>query len=372
MRDNTWLARQRAVAGLTALAAVCAVAVGACGSSGTSTTSASATSSTSTATLAASTSTSATAAPPGYTGPTANLPQAFAAPTKDGTPVKIGYLQITNAQPSLALEQQGAMTRAAQLGVQLIVKDAQLSPVTQVAQFQQLLEQGVKAIIVYPVVPTSLEPELTAATKAGVKVIGDSARPDVTTPLLTGYTTDLEEPNDRAAFAMAQTAAKLQPHAQFGVIGTALPIAVLKYLASRERYWGQHFGLKLDGEADVSQDTAAGYGTAVNQLLSDNPGIQQIWTYDELQALTGATIARSSGRHVGIFTTNFTGDKPGIAGIESGGITMAYQGHWTDQGMQMLNAAYDEATNQHLPLPKTVIVPGTVVTKANAAANAVN
>ena len=356
MTHHCKLGRLISVAGSSALAIGCAVAIGACGTS----------SRTSTSTGASAT---AAADPTSYNGPTANLPATVPVPTKTGKKVKIGYLQITSAQPTLALEEQGAVKRAAELGAQLIVKDAQLSPVTQVAQFQQLLEQGVQAIIVYPVVPASLQPQLAAAAKAGVKVIGDSARPDVTQPLLGGYTADLEEPNDLAAFSMAQTAAKLQPNAQFGVIGTALPIPVLKYLVSRERYWGQRFGLKLVGEADAKQDTAAGYGTAINQLLSNNPGIKQIWTYDEPQALTAATITRSSGRQVHVFTTNVLGDKPLTAAIDGGGVTMAYQGHWADQGTQMLNAAYDAATNQHLPLPKTIVVPGTVVTKANAAAN---
>jgi ribose transport system substrate-binding protein len=383
MRQHSRLVMRRAKGSGVILATGCAVVLGisltGCGSAtttdgSTTTTSGSAatTGGSTTTTSGSGAATTAPASPTSYDGPTASLPDSWPAPSKVAGTVKIGYLQITSEQVSLVHEQAGAAARARQLGVQLIVKDCQLSPQTQTAQFQQLLEQGVKAIIVYPVVPSSLEPELAAAKKAGVAVIGDDADPAVTTPLISGYTADLEEPSDRAAFALAQAAAKFQPHAQIGIIGTALPIAILKNLILRERYWAQVFGLKLDAEADDQQDTPAGYQVAANQLLSDHPGIQQIWTYSELVALTVASVVHASGHQVNIFTTNVSGDKAEIAAMQAGSITEGYEGHWQEQGIQMMNAAYDEATHQHLPLAKMIIIPGTVIAKANAAANAVN
>jgi ribose transport system substrate-binding protein len=374
MRQQASRKLQRAV-GLALPAALCAIAAAGCGSSGSSGSSAKSTAGKDSSSVSA-TSTAASGAAPGsatvdYTGAVAKLPEAYPVPKKTTSGVKIGYLQITDAQDSLQLEQQGATKRAGQLGVHLIVKDCELSPATQVAQFEQLLDQGVKAIIVYPVVPAALGPELAAAQKAGVKVIGDSASPDASQALPKGFATSLEEPVDRAAYEMARSSAAAQPHAQVGVIGTALPIAILKYVVARQRYWANRFGLKVVAEADIQQDTPSGYGTAVNQLLSNNPKLQQIWTYSELQGLTAGTVVHSSGRQVGVYVNGLTGDAPQVSAFQSGRLTMGYEGHWTDQGMQMMNAAYDEATGQHLPLPKAVIIPGTVVTKGNAAANAI-
>jgi ribose transport system substrate-binding protein len=355
----------RSIVGSAAIAAVCTLSVAACGSSHkvSSTTSGSGSSGTSQS------STSVDAAPTSYDGPAARLPNAYPVPKRTGAAIKVGYIQVSSSQEDLVQEQQGAAQRAKQLGVQLIVKDCELSPQTEVAQFQQLLEQGVKSILLLPLVPTSLGPELAAAKKAGVSVIAQSALPDVTQKLLPGYTTDVEGPNDHETFSMAQYGARIQPHAQIGVIGTALPIAVLKYIANREEYWARHFGLQVDGEADAAQDTPSSYGTAIDQLLSDHPGLQQIWTYNELQAETAATVVRSSGRHLKIVTANFAGDPTAIKSIKSGAVSMGYQDHYVDLGAQQLNAAYDEATHQHLPLAKLIVVPGTVVTQANAASD---
>jgi ABC-type sugar transport system substrate-binding protein len=353
------LAARKLAAGGIAVAGVFALT--ACGSSSKDSTS----TSSAAATTAATTAAAAPDAPTAYDGPAKDLPTTFPAPTKQDKPLKIGYLQIYKALPTLAVQQAGAEARAKELGVELIVKDAQLNPQTQVSQFKQLLTQGVDAIVAYPVVPESLGPLLAQAKKAGVPVISTNARPDVTKPLPAGFAADLEAPLDHEAYSMAAHAAKVQPGAKFGVIGNAAPIAALKYMAEREKYWGERFGLKFVGQVDAKQDTAAGYGPAVNELLAKDSGIQQIWVYNDLVALTAATVVRSSGKADVKIITNSGAQTPVLQAIKDGKIEMAYQLPWAEQGSQLIDGAYDLATGQHLPLPETTSLRGTVITKDN-------
>ncbi|MCW2809087.1 MAG: hypothetical protein JWQ93_3042 [Marmoricola sp.] len=303
--------------------------------------------------------------PTAYDGPAKGLPETFPKPEKKDVNLKLGYLQIYGALPTLAVQQRGAEARAKELGVELIVKDAELNPQKQVSQFDELLAQDVDAIVVYPVVPESLGPAIAAAKKAGVPVISTNARPDVSKPLPAGYTVDLEAPIDREAYAMAEYGAKIQPGASFGIIGNAAPIAALKYMVAREEYWGKRFGLEYAGLVDAKQDTAAGYGPAISELLAKNPDLQQIWVYNDLVALTAATVVRSSGRPDIKIIANSGAGKPVLEAIRDGRIAMSYQLPWAEQGAALIDAAYSSATDQNLPLPETVSLPGTSITKDN-------
>jgi ribose transport system substrate-binding protein len=306
-----------------------------------------------------------TPAPTEYDGPAKDLPESFPAPEKKDVHLRVGYLQIYGALPTLAVQQKGAEARAAELGVDLIVKDARLNPQDQVSQFNELLTQNVDAIVVYPVVPESLGPALAAAEKAGIPVISTNARPDVSKPLPQGYSVDLEAPIDREAYAMAEYAAQAQPGAKFGIIGNAAPIEALKYMAAREQYWGERFGLQFAGQVDAKQDTAAGYGPAISELIAKSPDIQQIWVYNDLVALTAATVTRSSGRSDIKILSNSGAGTPVLQAIKAGTVAMTYQLPWAEQGSALIDAAYSSVTGQHQPLPETVSLLGTVITKDN-------
>ncbi|GAB3201445.1 sugar ABC transporter xylitol/D-threitol-binding protein ThpA [Nocardioides hungaricus] len=303
--------------------------------------------------------------PVAYDGPAKDLPENFPVPEATGEQLTIGYLQIYGALPTLAVQQRGAEARAEELGVELIVKDAELNPQKQVTQFDELLAEGVDAIVVYPVVPESLGPALAEAEAAGIPVIATNARPDVSKPLGEGYDADLEAPIDRQAYAMAEYGAKEQPGGSFGIIGNAAPIAALKYMAEREQYWGERFGLEFVGLVDSKEDTAAGYGPAVSELIAKNPDIDQIWVYNDLVALTAATVVKSSGLDDVLIIANSGTGEAVMEAIKAGDIAMSYQVPWAAQGEALINAAYSSVTDQNLPLPETVSLLGTAITADN-------
>ncbi|MBS1888533.1 MAG: sugar ABC transporter substrate-binding protein [Actinobacteria bacterium] len=301
-----------------------------------------------------------------YKGPQKSLPASFGEPKKSGKPMTFGYLQIYGSLPVLATEQRGAEEEAAKLGVKLIVKDAQLNPQTQVSQFNQLLAQGVEGIVVYPVVAGSLGPSLEQAKAAGIPVVSTNARPDVTKPLPPGYTADVEQTLDVEAYEMARVMSESKPGAKFGIIGLGLPVEALKYLAARQQYWGEHFGLKYVGTVDAKQDTPTAYGPAASELLAKAPEIEQIFTYNDAVALTASTVARSSGKSEIEIAGGSGTEEAAMKAIQAGQITMSYQMPWAETGAEMIKGAYDYATKQHVPLPETVGLRGTVITKENA------
>ncbi|MGD9734360.1 MAG: sugar ABC transporter substrate-binding protein [Solirubrobacterales bacterium] len=342
------------MAAIAALAVIVAGLVAGCGSSSSDTTSDSTASKEAAANV-----------PKEYDGPAADLPAGFPKPKSTGEDVTIGYLQIYGALPGLAAEQKGAEKVAEELGAKVIVKDAELNPQLQVTEFKQLLAQGVDGIIVYPVVPESLAQPLKAAEAAGIPVVTKAARPDVSKPLMPGIAADLEAPIDRQAFAMAQYAAETQPGAKFGIIGNAAPVAALEYLAERQRYWGEKFGLEFVGQVDAKQDTPSGYGPAVTELIASSPDIEEVWGYNEPLALTASRTLRASGKDEVKVLSAFGASESVLEAVGNGELAMVYAAPWGKGGEELMNGIYDAVTEQHLPLPETVSPLGETVTEEN-------
>lgn len=340
-----------------------AVVVAACGSSASNSSNSNATVSSTSSSAAESTGASESRT---YSGIDSTLPARFPKPVKKSATFKVGFLQIEHSIPVLAAEQSGAEAEAKKLGLELIVKDANLDIEKQTAEFEQLLAQGVKAIAVYPVVPKTLAPQLAKAKAAGIPVISTDARPDISQPLPKGYTADVEQSLDYEAFELTKAVSEAKPGASFAVMGLGAPVEALQYLARRQRYWGEKFGLKYEGEIDAKQDNPAGYSAAATAILAKDPNVGAILTYVDAAALSTSSVVRSSGRTGILITGAQGGEAATIEAIKAGSIFATYSPPWAETGAEMIRGAYSEVTNQNLPLPETVTLKGTLVTKANA------
>lgn len=342
--------------------AACAVALAlaACGSSNSNGSAASSSS------AAGSSSAAASTAPKAYNGSEASLPLGYRTPTVNPSKhFRIGFLDIYHGLDIFQVEQQGIMAEAKKLGVTIVPLDAENSPTKQVAEFNDLLAEHVDAIIAYPVVPSSLSPELAKAKAAGIPVIATDARPDVTQPLTPGYASDVQQELDYEAYSLAQAGAKAQPGAQFGVLGIGPPVAAVKYLDARFEYWGKRFGLKFVGEVDDVADVPADYPPATRSLLAKAPGIQELFTYVSGAGVSAGITARSTGHaNVKVFAGQGL-DATALAAIKNGTMYGGYNLSWSQTGADMVIGAYEELTHQDLPLPITVGVRGQVVTKQN-------
>jgi ribose transport system substrate-binding protein len=341
-----------------ALAAASALAVSACGSSSDS----------GKDSAAAAKPASTTAAQPAaeYTGRDAKLPNAYPAPEKKpGTKFKVGYLQIYSAVNVLRAEQEGAAAEVKALGGEMIVKDAALNLQKQAAQFDELIAEGVDAIVVYPVVPETLVPSLKKAKAAGIPVISTNARPDVSKPLIPGYLSDVEQAIDYEAWSLAQAMSKAKPGGSFAVIGLAVPVQALRFLSTRQEVYAKQAGMKFAGRVDVKEDTPAGYGAAMTALLGKYPDVDTVFTYSDILALSAEPVARSSGRSDVLIAGAAGGTKAMHAAIKAGRIKMTYQIPWRETGAQMIRGAYLAVTKQHLPLPETITLKGNIITKDN-------
>jgi ABC-type sugar transport system substrate-binding protein len=305
--------------------------------------------------------------PAGYTGPEAKLPTTFPKPTKKaGTKCTIGFQNPVAANETLGYWQKGVVAQGKALGCKVIALDDKLSPDQQVTNMQQLLAQHVNAIIFYPLDPKATVPVLKQAKKQGVPVIATDATfgsPSATAPYLPYIAAQVWQARDIQAYQQCAELAKEKPGAKVGLIGIGAPVPALKYLTQRETFWCKKRGLTILGEQDNPSDDVTGGEKAANGLLQRFSDMDAIIGYNDPSAIGAITAARGSGREIVAIGVN--GSSDGLAAIKAGREGATSQVDPVGWGVQQVYAAYDLITKQHLPLPKIIVRPSLVVTKAN-------
>jgi ABC-type sugar transport system substrate-binding protein len=307
------------------------------------------------------------AIPQGYTGVEAKLPRAYKVPARRaGTDCTFGFQSPIAANESLGWWQKGFTTQAEALGCRVIALDDQLSPDKQVSNMQQLLAQNVDVIVFYPIDPKATVPVLKRAKARNVPVLavdGTFGSPKATAPYLPYITSQVWQGRDIQAYLQVQAMARAKPRAKVGLIGIGAPVPALKYLLARETFWAKKAGLTVIGSQDNPTDDVTGGEKAANGLLQRYSDIDAVIGYNDPSALGAYAAARSGGRKLTIVGLNGTSD--GIAGVKSGRLVATVQTDAVGFGRQQAYAAYNLVTKQNLPLPKIIVRPSILVTKAN-------
>jgi ABC-type sugar transport system substrate-binding protein len=301
--------------------------------------------------------------PKGYTGVEAKLPTQYPAPKKTGAACTIGFQNPVAANEFLSYLQKAVVAQGKAYGCKVITLDDALSPDKQVSNMQQLLAQKVGAIIFYPLDPKATTPVLKQAQKQNVPVIAIDASFGNTkaVPLIA---TQVWQGRDIQAFLQAQVLAKVKPDAKLGLIGIGIPVPAIKYLNQREAFWAKKVGkATIIGSQDNPSDDVTGGEKAANALLQRYSDIDAVLGYNDPSALGAVTAARGTSRTLTIIGINGTSD--GIAGVKNGSLAATVQVDPIGIGSQTARAAYSLITKQNLPLPRIVIRPGRLVTKAN-------
>lgn len=303
-----------------------------------------------------------------YSGPEEHYQTIGSPAIKPGTKCTIGYQDIIESVPAQKAEQDAAQAEAKRLGCGFIALNDQVTPTTQVNNFNQLVAQKVSAIIVFPIVASSLTPSLKRAKAAGIYVLGQSAPVAANDPAIPGYSTNMLHMSDTEAYLRVKSVAAAKPGARFVEMGLAAPVAVLQYYAARTKYWAAKFGLHYLGEIDAAQDNPGGYSQAASAILAKYPTMQALFTFSDNSAVGAASVLRSSGKS-GILISGADGSEESFNAIKAGTVFNSPQPNFLLSAKELVDGAYDLITKQHLPLPADLGVPVKLITKANAASS---
>jgi ribose transport system substrate-binding protein len=304
--------------------------------------------------------------PTGYKGVEATLPVAYKVPAKQGGACTIGFQNPIAGNETLHTLQLAVVAQAKTLGCKVISLDDQTTPDKQVSNMQQLIAQNVNAIIFYPLDPKATVPSLKQARKKSIPVVaidGTFGSRNATAPYLPYIATQVWQGRDIQAFLQAKAMSAAAPHGKVGLIGIGFPVPALKYLNSREAFWGRKDGLTIVGTQDNPSDDVTGGEKAANGLVQRFSDMNAIIGYNDPSALGAVIAARGAGRKLTVVGLN--GDSAGLAAVKAGKLAATVRVDPVGWGTQTAIAAYSLITKQNLPLPKIIVRPAELVTKAN-------
>jgi ABC-type sugar transport system substrate-binding protein len=275
----------------------------------------------------------------------------------------IGLLNPLGATEVLRVEFDAAKKRVAELGGKSIELDNQGSADKQVSQFEQLINQHVDAIGIYPIArPELLAPLLKRAAKEGIPVVGSMVTPGVPKPV-PGFASQVWHQRDRLIYLQAKAAAEaLGPGAKVATIGLAIPAPLWIFSEERTKYWLEQFGLDVVASAQSQNDTVEGGQEAAAGLLANHPDIEGIIGYNDEGAIGGALAARAAGRDVQTF--GILAGTLGRGAIENGRLTTSVFMDAADDGRKLVDGLYDAAQGVKIP-PVVLTGDPYIVTKDN-------
>ena len=266
-------------------------------------------------------------------------------------------VQINQQALFFNLMNKGAQDAAKASGKDLVIFNSNDNPVAQNDAIENYIQQGVKGILVAAIDVNGIMPAVKEAAAANIPVIAiDAVLPAGPQAAQVGVD-NIEGGRIIGKYFVDYVQKEMDGKARVGIVG-ALNSAI-----QNQRQKGFEETLKSNPNITIAnvvdgqnvQDKAM---TAAENLITGNPDLTAIYA-------TGGAIAavENQGRQKDIKVFGWDLTAKAISGIDGGYVTAVLQQDPEKMGAEALNALNSITSGK--TVPKTILVPATVVTKAN-------
>jgi len=263
-----------------------------------------------------------------------------------GGSVSVGLITKTETNPFFVKMKEGAQKEATAKGIKLLTAAGKFDGDNegQVTAMENMVNAGVKGILITPSNTKAIVPSIQKAQKAGVLVIA------LDTP------TDPQEATD-ALFATDNMKAGVYigQYSKVAMGSKPLKIATLDLApgitVGIQRHDGflQGLGLKNgDPQIVCSQDTAGDQAkgqTAMENCLQKDPSINLVYTINEPAALGAYTALKAAGKEKDVMIVSVDGGCTGVQAVKDGKIAATSQQYPLKMASQGVDAVADFASS---------------------------
>lgn len=281
----------------------------------------------------------------------------------------IGFAQSEpDAASWRAAETASLRAEAAERGVELVVTNANNELSKQISDIQEMLAQGVDALIVAPVNSDGLDPALSAARDAGVAVITIDRKLSNThcTDYVAFLGSDFEDQGRRAADALAAaTDGTAQVAVLLGPSGNNVTDG--RRDGFRDQVAQQYPGITIVAEQTANASRTEGQAVT-EQLLQAHPGIDAIYAFNDEEGLGAMAAVEASGRTPGqdVKIVSIDGTRSAVQAIVDGTYTAVIE---SNPRFGPLAFATLEQFFAGQPIPEDLIIEDGVYDSSNASAD---
>ncbi|ENZ8273496.1 substrate-binding domain-containing protein [Klebsiella pneumoniae] len=271
-------------------------------------------------------------------------------------------VQINQQALFFNLMNKGAQDAAKASGKDLVIFNSNDNPVAQNDAIENYIQQGVKGILVAAIDVNGIMPAVKEAAAANIPVIAiDAVLPAGPQAAQVGVD-NIEGGRIIGQYFVDYVQKEMGGQARLGIVG-ALNSAI-----QNQRQKGFEETLKSNPKITIAnvvdgqnvQDKAM---TAAENLITGNPDLTAIYATGEPALLGAIAAVENQGRQKDIKVFGWDLTAKVISGIDGGYVTAVLQQDPEKMGAEALNALNSITLGK--TVPKTILVPATVVTKAN-------
>ena len=252
--------------------------------------------------------------------------------------------------PQLKATHDALVAQSKQYGNQVVTVDANGDPNKQLADVQSLIDRGVDALVVFPIIPEAMSSAFAAARKAGIPLI--TRQTSTGGPYFTNLDSDLEGMGKSVADRLAD---KLGRGAKVAAVTGPATADVFRKRDSAFVKQAKARGLDVVATASnnkaLPEDAAAIVQTWKQKYGADLKGL-----YDTLAASAAADVATFDSTFKPLVVTYGGADENNIAAINAGRFFAMSDGNEIVVGKAQAWAA-NMAARKHGKLPATVYYP---------------
>ena len=271
-------------------------------------------------------------------------------------------VQINQQALFFNLMNKGAQDAAKASGKDLVIFNSNDNPVAQNDAIENYIQQGVKGILVAAIDVNGIMPAVKEAAAANIPVIAiDAVLPAGPQAAQVGVD-NIEGGRIIGQYFVDYVQKEMGGQARLGIVG-ALNSAI-----QNQRQKGFEETLKSNPKITIAnvvdgqnvQDKAM---TAAENLITGNPDLTTIYATGEPALLGAIAAVENQGRQKDIKVFGWDLTAQAISGIDGGYVTAVLQQDPEKMGAEALKALNSITSGK--TVPKTILVPATVVTKAN-------
>ncbi|CAI6044524.1 Ribose import binding protein RbsB [Paenibacillus sp. JJ-100] len=284
-------------------------------------------------------------------------PPGWAKPSASGNKEqkKIGLSISTLNNPFFVSLKDGVVAEAQKQGIQVVVVDAQNDSAKQTNDVDDLIQQGVDALLINPADSAAISTAVQSANSVGIPVITLDRSADKGEVAALVASDNAKGGQMAAAYIVEQLGEGAKVIELEGVPGAS---------ATRERGKGFHeiADQKLDVIAKQSADFDRSKGLNVMEnLLQGNPEVQAVFAHNDEMALGAIEAIQSSGKDIPVI--GFDGNDDAIKSIQDGKLTATVAQQPQLIGQLALQAALDVLSGEQVE--KSIPAELKLVTKDN-------
>jgi inositol transport system substrate-binding protein len=274
-------------------------------------------------------------------------------------PLVIGVSLLNLSSEFIVMLNRAMEAKARELGVKLLVQDAQRNAEKQVQQVENFIAQKVDAIILNPCEVEASSPAVERALAARIPIVNVNSETRATPTAFIG-----SRDEESARLAMDYIAGRLQGRGNVlmmqGFLGQA---AQLKRAQGARAVLAQNPGLRLLAEQTAEWDRAKAMALMENWLQSYGGQIQAVFAQNDEMGLGAVLALEQARRKDQVVVASVDAIADALQAVQAGRLDATVFQDARGQGGQAVETAIKLARRQ--PCETRVLIPFRLVTKDN-------